>query len=89
MRLGGDNGSMEIQGVVQNGVVVLDGSTSLPEGAVVTVIVRTSPRIHFSKNPKRVEFPLVRSSAPGSVHLTNERIYELMDEEDIDGMNRG
>lgn len=89
MRLGGDTGSMEIQGVVQNGGVVLDGAVPLPEGAVVTVVVRTSPRIHLSNNPKRVEFPLVRSAAPGSVHLTNERIYELMDEEDIDGMNRG
>ncbi|MEZ6078034.1 MAG: hypothetical protein R3C56_20900 [Pirellulaceae bacterium] len=80
---------MEIRGVVQNGVVVLDGSTSLPEGAVVTVIVRTSPRIHFSKNPKRVEFPLVRSPAPGSVHQPTSGFMNWMDEEDIDGMNRG
>ncbi len=80
---------MEIQGVVHNGVIVFDGSVSLPEGAVVTVVVRESPRIHVSENPKRVEFSLVRSSAPGSIHLTNERIYELMDEEDIEGLNRG
>ena len=84
-----DNSSMEISGRVQNGVVVLDGPMSLPEGVAVTVVVRSSPRIHVSKNPKRVEFPLVRSSAPGSVHLTNERIGELQDEEDIDLMNRG
>ena len=30
-RLAGDNGNMEIQGVVQNGVVVVDGKISLPE----------------------------------------------------------
>ena len=31
---------------------------------------------------KRVEFPLVPSSAPGSVHLTNEMIADISDEED-------
>ena len=79
---------MEILGHVQNGVIVLDGSVSLPEGAVVTVIVRSTPVIHFAKNQKRVEFPLVPSNAPGSVHLTNERIAEILEEEDIDSLKR-
>ena len=83
-----DNRVMEILGHVQNGVIVLDDPVSLPEGAAVTVIVRSSPVIHFAKNPKRVEFPLVHSTAPGSVHLTNERIGEILEEEDIDAMNR-
>ena len=79
---------MEIPGHVQNGVVVLDGPMSLPEGAAVTVVVRSSPVTHFSRNPKRVEFPLVRSTAPGSIDLTNERIAEILEEEDIDALKR-
>ncbi len=66
---------------VHNGVVVLDGSVSLPEGAAVNVGSRTSPLIRVAKNQKRVEFPLVPSSKPGSVHLTNEMIAEILDEE--------
>jgi hypothetical protein len=55
---------------------------SLPEGAAVTVLLRASPVIRVAKNQKQVEFPLVPSSAPGSVHLTNEMIAEILDEED-------
>lgn len=87
-RLERDNANMEIQGVVQNGVVVLDGSVSLPEGAAVTVTYRAKPVIRVAQNQKRVEFPLFPSSQPGSIHLTNERIYEILDEEDIDAMKR-
>jgi hypothetical protein len=63
-------------------VVVLDGSASLPEGAAVTVILRANPLIRAAKYQKRVEFPLVPSSAPGSIHLTNEMIGDILDEED-------
>ena len=73
---------MEIRGHVQNGVVVLDGPMSLPEGAAVSVIVRATPVIRVAKNQKRVEFPLVPSSNPGSIHLTNEMIGEILDQED-------
>ena len=76
---------MEVPGRVQNGVVVLDGSASLPEGAAVTVTLhtkRTQPVIRVAKDQKRVEFPLVRSSAPGSVHLTNEMVADILDAED-------
>lgn len=62
--------------------MVLDGSASLPEGAAVTVTLRTSPVIRVAKNQKQVEFPLVPSSAPGSFRLTNERIGDILDEED-------
>lgn len=79
---------MEIQGVVQHGVVVLDPPNSLPEGAAVTVTLRTTPVIHVSENQKRVEFPLIPSSEPGSIELTNEKIYEILDEEDIAAMKR-
>ncbi len=74
---------MNILGQVRNGVVVLEGGTVLPEGSMVIVILSGKPRIRTAKNPKRVEFPLVRSSSPGSVHLTNEKIAQLLDEEDV------
>ena len=77
-----DNSGMEISGRVQNGVVVLDGSASLPEGAAVTVTLRTKPVIRMAESQKRVEFPLVPSSAPGSIHLTNEMIADILDSED-------
>lgn len=74
---------MNIPGRVQNGVVVLEGPMALPEGAAVTVTYGTPPVIRVAKHQKRVEFPLVASAAPGSVHLTNERIAEILEEEEI------
>ena len=73
---------MEISGRVQNGVVVLDGLSSLPEGAAVRVTYREKPAIRIAQHQWRVVFPLVPSSNPGSLHLTNERIAEIQDEED-------
>jgi len=77
-----DNRIMEIPGRVQNGKVVFDGPVSLPEGVAVTVTLRTKPVIRVAKNQKRVEFPLVPSSAPGCIQLTNEMIAEILDRED-------
>jgi hypothetical protein len=77
-----DHCRMEVTGRVQNGAVVFDAGMSLPEGAQVTVSLRIGPKVYVAKNQKRVEFPLVRSSAPGSVHLTNAMIGEILDEED-------
>jgi hypothetical protein len=68
--------------------VVLDGSVSLPEGANVVVIYRSAPVIRVAKNRKRVEFPLFPSSEPGTLDLTNERIAEILDEEEIEAMKR-
>jgi hypothetical protein len=73
---------MEILGHVRNGVIVLDGHPNLPEGAVVTVSYPALPSEPPAVGRKRVSFPLVRSTQPGSVHLTNERIAEILDEED-------
>jgi riboflavin biosynthesis pyrimidine reductase len=75
---------MEIFGVVQNGVVVLDASVSLPEGVNVVVTDRTTPVIRVAKNQKRVEFPLFPSSEPGTFDLTSERIAEILDDEEIE-----
>lgn len=79
---------MEISGHVQNGVVVLDGSVTLPEGAAVTVKLRSSPVIHVARHQRRVEFPLVSSASPGSIEMTNERIGEILEEEDIEALKR-
>lgn len=79
---------MEATGYIQNGVVVLDTPIALPDGTPVTVSVRSLPAVYVSSNPTQVEFPLVRTSAPGSVPLTNERIGEILDQEDLDSIKR-
>ena len=77
---------MEILGRMHSGVVILEGNPALPGGAVVSVTypVREAPA--SPGETKRVEFPLVRSAHPGSVHLTNERIQEILDEEEIEAL---
>jgi hypothetical protein len=72
---------MVVPGRVQNGVVVLKGGISLPEGAEVTVSCQTAPE--KPAKGKRVRFPLVHSEHPGTLDLTNERIAEILDEEDV------
>ena len=74
---------MEISGTVQNGVVVFDAPNALPEGAVVTVTLRHEPTIHVSPVRKRVELPLVTSDLPGTLDLSNDRIAEILEAEDI------
>jgi hypothetical protein len=73
---------MEIPGRVQNGVVVLEGRSTLPEGTAVSVVPRVSPVIRVAKRQRRVVLPLVPSENPGSVDLTAERIAEILDEQD-------
>lgn len=73
---------MDVPARVHNGVVVLEGGVSLPEGAAVRVSYRKDPTLHISPIQKRVELPLVKSDRPGSVALTNERIAEILDEQD-------
>ncbi|MEO8166220.1 MAG: hypothetical protein ABI619_12575 [Betaproteobacteria bacterium] len=73
---------MEIQGVVQNGVVVLDAAAALPEGAVVIVTYRAAPVIRVASNPKPVVLPIFDSGEPGTIDLTNDRIAEILDQED-------
>jgi hypothetical protein len=73
---------MEVLGHVHNGVIVLDGNSNLPEGAVVTVLYPALPSAPPVFERKRVSFPLIRSAKPGSVSLTNERIAEILDDED-------
>lgn len=72
---------MDYVGHFRNGVVVLDGNPNLPEGAAVTVSYRAPDTLNGDR--KRVEFPLIRTGQPGSVHLSNERIGEILDGEDL------
>ncbi|MDA1051735.1 MAG: hypothetical protein O3C40_14795 [Planctomycetota bacterium] len=77
---------MEISGHIQNGVVVLDESVVLPEGAAVTVTLRTGPVIRVSPVRQPVQLPLVESDAPGTLELTNDRIAEILEAEDIEAL---
>lgn len=74
---------MAIPGRVHNGVVVLEGGHALPEGTAVTVSCDVAPVLKKPVKRKRVQLPLVHSENPGSVHLTNERIAEILNEEDV------
>lgn len=73
---------MIIPGRIRNGVVVLEGGPPLPEGAAVSVTYPAAPTPSPVGEKKRVEFPLVRGGEPCSLHLTNEQIGEILDEED-------
>ncbi len=75
---------MELLGKVDHGVIVPQGDVHLPEGAMVRIMYDAATVEAPVKVPGyRVEFPLVRSKYPGSVHLTNQRIQELLDEDDV------
>ena len=72
---------MELNGLVQNGVIVLMGGVSLPEGTPVTVSCgaeATTPQLE----KKFLQLPLVHSDNPGTLHLTNAMIGEIFDEEE-------
>jgi hypothetical protein len=79
---------MELHGLVQNGVIVLSAGVSLPEGTPVTVSCILEPGLPPATEKKRVQLPLVRTGEPGSLHLTNERIAEIFDEEDVASSRR-
>ena len=74
--------TMKLRGRVHNGFVVLEGGATLPEGTRVTVACDTAPVSQPRRRRKPVQFPLIRSKHPGTLHLTNERIAEILDEED-------
>jgi len=75
------NGDMELQGRVSNGVVELEGDSVLPEGATVTIIYPAAPGV-AAGTKRRIRVPLVRCQYLLPAPLTNERIGEILDEED-------
>ena len=74
---------MELLGHIQNGVVVLDGGAAIPEGTRVFVSP-VPPQLVIVTKPG--ELPVVVGGLPGSIYLTNERINEILEEEDIAAM---
>jgi hypothetical protein len=74
---------MEIPGRVKNGVVILEGDASLPDGTVVTVLFQPIPPTDAGDSGSRVALPLVPSHRPGSRRLTAERVAELLDDGDV------
>jgi len=81
-RGGSNNPRMDVPGRVRNGVVVLEGGASLPEGAAVRVSYRAGPVIRVSPVRRAVSLPLVKTGRPASVALTNDRIAQILDEQD-------
>jgi hypothetical protein len=77
---------MELLGKVDHGVIVPQGDVRLPEGAIVRVEYDApEPSGLVVEYDERgfVKFPLIRSKQPGSVTLTNEKIQEMLDEEEF------
>jgi hypothetical protein len=73
---------MVVLGRVQNGVVILENGSALPEGAIVTVSCGEPPIKTATPGGTRVDVPLVKTGQPGSVDLSGERIADILDEED-------
>lgn len=73
---------MDVPGRVHNGVVILEGDVSLPEGAAVRVSYRKDPTVHVSPIRRPAQIPLIKTGRPGSVALTNDRIAEILEEQD-------
>ncbi|MCC7087068.1 MAG: hypothetical protein IT427_18870 [Pirellulales bacterium] len=78
---------MEFLGRVDQGVIVPQGDASLPDGAMVRIVYEPTAKAMEKTAPKqpgfRVQFPLVRTGKPGTLHLTNEMIARVLDEEDF------
>lgn len=74
---------MDIDGLVQNGVVVFPKGESLPEGMRVTVSCSLPSSKNVGKAKLRISLPLVPSAHPGTLQLTAERVAELLEEADV------
>lgn len=75
-----DNGRMVMHGHIHGSIVVLDANPGLPDNTAVTVVAE---RVADKKNRTRVKLPIFACGEPGSVHLDNERIAEILDGEDV------
>jgi hypothetical protein len=79
---------MSIEGIIRDGVVILEKGVRLPEGT--RVLVSASPaatsRGVIVKQPGQL--PIVRGGTPGSIDLTNKYIHEILEEEDLEAIRR-
>jgi hypothetical protein len=73
---------MDVPGRVENGIVVLEGATQLPEGAQVVVSLRTKPNIQVATTQRPVRLPIFDYSGPPDINLTNDQIVEMLARED-------
>jgi len=73
---------MEIFGRVHDGAVILEDGIRLPEGAAVRVLYPAPAEPEPAVRRRRIQVPLVRTGQPGTLHLTGERIAEILDDED-------
>lgn len=77
------NEGMEIQCVVQNGVVVLPPDVNLADGTVV-VLHCSQEQVPVEPRPrKRAQFPLVPPKNPGLIYLNNDMIAEYLNDTEI------
>jgi len=79
---------MSIEGVVRDGVVVLDKNARLPEGTRVLVSAAPTVTSRGEIVKKPGELPIVRGGALGTVDLTNERFHEIIEAEDREAVRR-
>ncbi len=50
---------------------------------MVRIVYEPETAAPMTESGNRVKFPLVESDKPGSLHLTNEMIAEIFEEEDV------
>ena len=72
---------MELARRVPNGVVILDDGADIPEGTSVAVVPIDGERRWIECLPGKL--PVVHG-VPGSVCLSNQKICEVLDHEDVD-----
>jgi hypothetical protein len=73
---------MDVPGRVENGVVVLEGGMTLPEGAQVVGSLRRGPDIRVAPTQRRVQLPIFDYGGPPDIGLTNDQIAEILTRED-------
>jgi hypothetical protein len=79
---------MIIHGRIENGVVRLLDGPALAEGTEVVVLVGRAMVQLANPATDRWDIPVVCGGKPGTVNLTNERIAEIFEEEDLAYMAR-
>lgn len=77
-----DNWVMEISGHVENGVVVLDGAMTLPEGTRVCVSYPVGTPLRAPAAQRPVELPIFPYAGTPDIDLTNDDIAEILDRDD-------